>query len=71
MGVTGSSLHVCWPQCLFQGFPKIVAGRKDLKPAEPSKGSDLKKKNKKKTFESDEKAPKENSIACDDDVIRE
>jgi hypothetical protein len=41
-----------------------------LKPAEPSKRSDLKKKQK-KTFESDEKAPKENSIACDDDVIRE
>jgi hypothetical protein len=41
-----------------------------LKPA--SKRSDFKKKNKKKkTFESDEKAPKENSIACDDDVIRE
>jgi hypothetical protein len=65
------NLHVCWPQCLFQGFPKIVAGRKDLKPAEPSKRSDLKKKTKKKTFVSDEKAPKENSIACDDDVIRE
>jgi hypothetical protein len=48
MGVTGSSLHVCWPQCLFQGFPKIVAGRKDLKPAEPSKRSDFKKKTKKK-----------------------
>jgi hypothetical protein len=48
MGVTGSSLHVCWPQCLFQGIPKIVAGRKDLKPAEPSKRSDLKKKQKKK-----------------------
>jgi hypothetical protein len=42
-----------------------------LKPAEPSKRSDFKKKTKKKTFESDEKAPKENSIACDDDVIRE